>query len=60
MQAFSTLTEGDQIYVVSPGSTPDYGVFLRIENDFLIWVKNNDSRAVYAITSLEGISVYKI
>lgn len=60
MHAFDALVEGDQIHVIAQSGHRDNGVFLRIENDFLIWVKNNEGNAVYAITSLEGISVFKI
>ncbi|GEM_PF-985336 len=60
MSAFDALVEGDQIHVVSASGESDRGVFIRIENDFLIWVKNNNGCAVYAITSLEGITVYKL
>ncbi|HEY8364857.1 MAG TPA: hypothetical protein VIK84_04725 [Haloplasmataceae bacterium] len=60
MHAFDALVEGDQIHVIAQSGHHDKGVFLRVENDFLIWVKNNEGNAVYAITSLEGISVFKV
>ncbi len=60
MHAFDALVEGDQIHVIAASGHQDRGVFLRVESDFLIWVKNNEGNAVYAITSLEGISVFKI
>lgn len=60
MHAFDALVEGDQIHVISASGHQDNGVFLRVESDFLIWVKNNDGNAVYAITSLDGISIFKI
>lgn len=52
--------EGDQIHVIAASGSSDTGVFIRFETDFLIWVKNNDGTAVFAITSLDGISVFKL
>lgn len=60
MSAFAALVEGDQIHVRTASGHQDSGVFLRIESDFLIWVKNNEGNCVYAITSLEGISIFKV
>jgi len=57
---FDALVEGDQIHVIAGSGHQDAGVFLRVENDFLIWVKNNEGRAVYAITSLDAISIFKV
>jgi hypothetical protein len=60
MHAFNAFVEGDQIHVIAASGHQDNGVFLRVENDFLIWVKNNEGNAVYALTSLEGISIFKV
>ncbi|MFD0772188.1 hypothetical protein ACFQZ1_26150 [Bacillus sp. CGMCC 1.60114] len=52
------LTEGDKIRVFSAGREIDgQGVFLRIENNFLIWV---DNHANINITSLDTISIRKV
>ncbi len=60
MSVFDALVEGDQIHVITASGHQDTGVFLRVESDFLIWVKNNEGTAVYAITSLEGITIFKV
>ncbi|QVK17216.1 hypothetical protein KHQ81_09990 [Mycoplasmatota bacterium] len=60
MGVFDSLVEGDQIHVIAASGHSDTGVFLRVENDFLIWVKNNAGSAVYALTSLDGISIFKV
>lgn len=54
------FVEGDQIHVIAASGNTDCGVFIRFESDFLIWVKNNEGTAVFAITSLEGISIFKL
>lgn len=54
------LIEGDQIRVLTAGGGCDTGVFIRIESDFLIWVRNDGSSAVLAVTSLDGISINKL
>ncbi|MCP1122528.1 hypothetical protein CN326_08485 [Bacillus sp. AFS018417] len=52
------LVEGDKIRVFSAGRQIDgVGVFIRVENNFLIWVDNN---ANINITSLDTISVAKV
>ncbi|MDF2700242.1 MAG: hypothetical protein K0Q49_1798 [Haloplasmataceae bacterium] len=56
----SGLVEGDQIHVLPAGGNPDCGVFIRVEDGFLIWVKNFQGNPVLAITSLDGISIGKI
>ena len=59
--AFTTLNglvEGDRIRVFSAGREIDgQGVFLRVENNFLIWV---DNHANINITSLDEISVSRV
>ncbi len=60
MALLDAFVEGDQIHVIAASGHADTGVFLRIETDFLIWVKNNEGAAVYAFTSLEGISIFKL
>ncbi|MDM5157124.1 hypothetical protein QUF88_25915 [Bacillus sp. DX1.1] len=52
------LREGDRIAVVSGGTTIDgTGVFIRIENGFLIWV---DNAANINVTSLDVISIRRV
>ncbi|SFJ77868.1 MULTISPECIES: hypothetical protein [unclassified Bacillus (in: firmicutes)] len=59
--AFTTLNglrEGDRIRVFSAGREIDgQGVFIRVENNFLIWV---DNHANINITSLDEISVSRV
>ncbi|MCW9134093.1 hypothetical protein OF830_25180 [Bacillus paramycoides] len=52
------IREGDKIQVFSGGDLIDgVGVFLRIEDGFLIWVDNN---ANINVTSLDVISVRRV
>ncbi|MDM5185906.1 hypothetical protein QUF99_00080 [Bacillus sp. DX4.1] len=52
------LREGDKIQVFSGGDKIDgVGVFIRIEDGFLIWV---DNHANINITSLDVISVRRV
>ncbi|MEI4803477.1 hypothetical protein ACIGHG_12515 [Bacillus sp. NPDC077411] len=52
------LVEGDKIRVFSAGNEIDaQGVFIRVDNNFLIWV---DSFANINITSLDTISIRKV
>jgi len=56
----SGLLEGDQICVIPAGGGESTGVFIRVEDGFLIWAKNNNGNTVLAITNLEGISISKL
>lgn len=56
-QTLNGLVEGDQIKVLTAGGGCDTGVFIRIDNGFLIWVRNDGANAVLAVTSLQGISI---
>lgn len=56
----SGLVEGDQISVLPAGGGEDSGVFIRVEDGFLIWVRNDSGNAKLAITNLEGISIKKL
>ncbi|MGN4426233.1 hypothetical protein ACTFQN_20840 [Bacillus cereus group sp. MYBK30-1] len=52
------IREGDKIRVFSGGDQIDgVGVFIRIEDGFLIWVDNN---ANINVTSLDVISVTRV
>ncbi|MGE7635953.1 hypothetical protein ACQKMZ_27985 [Bacillus paramycoides] len=52
------IREGDKIRVFSGGDQIDgVGVFIRIEDGFLIWVDNN---ANINVTSLDVISVARV
>ena len=52
------LREGDKIEVFSGGDRIDgVGVFIRVEDGFLIWV---DNRANINVTSLDVISVRRV
>ncbi|MEI4803476.1 hypothetical protein ACIGHG_12520 [Bacillus sp. NPDC077411] len=52
------LVEGDKIRVFSAGREIDgQGVFIRVENNFLVWV---DNFANINVTSLDTISVRKV
>ncbi|PEB52169.1 hypothetical protein CON65_12805 [Bacillus pseudomycoides] len=52
------LREGDKIEVFSGGDQIDgVGVFIRVEDGFLIWV---DNRANINVTSLDVISVRRV
>ncbi|MFJ8415715.1 MULTISPECIES: hypothetical protein [Bacillus cereus group] len=52
------IREGDRINVFSGGDQIDgTGVFLRVEDGFLIWVDNN---ANLNVTSLDVISVRRV
>jgi hypothetical protein len=54
------LTEGDRIQVLGAGGGFDMGVFLRFEDGFLVWVRDNAGTALPAFTSLDGISINKL
>ncbi|PFU78431.1 hypothetical protein COK91_26775 [Bacillus cereus] len=52
------LREGDKIRVFSGGDQIDgTGVFIRVEDGFLIWV---DTAANFNVTSLDAISVQRV
>lgn len=52
------LVEGDRIRVFSAGREIDgKGVFIRVDNNFLVWV---DSHANINVTSLDAISVRRV
>ncbi|HEB2441903.1 hypothetical protein CN335_05920 [Bacillus thuringiensis] len=52
------LREGDKIRIFSGGDQIDgTGVFIRIEDGFLIWV---DTAANFNVTSLDAISVQRV
>ncbi|EJR46031.1 hypothetical protein [Bacillus paramycoides] len=52
------IREGDKIRVFSGGDQIDgVGVFIRVEDGFLIWVDNN---ANINVTSLDVISVARV
>ncbi|ENQ3105054.1 hypothetical protein SAMN04488168_1328 [Bacillus sp. 491mf] len=52
------LVEGDKIRVFSAGREIDgRGVFIRVDNNFLVWVDNN---ANINVTSLDTISIRKV
>ncbi|PFJ17279.1 hypothetical protein COD67_09935 [Bacillus cereus] len=53
------LHQGDRISVISGGGVNlGHGVFIRISNGFLIWVR--DAGNHLTITSLKGIYIEKI
>ncbi len=54
------LQEGDRILVQTPSGICEQGVFIRIEDGFLIWARNIQSAAHIAITSLDAISITRI
>lgn len=54
----NNLQEGDRITVYSAGTQLDgTGVFIRVENNFLIWV---DNAGDLVATSLDAITVVKV
>ena len=58
MATLNGLTEGDKIRVFSAGREIDgRGVFIRFEDNFLIWV---DSHANINVTSLDTINIRKV
>jgi hypothetical protein len=56
----NNLTQGDRIQVLTAGGGSDTGIFLRFEDNFLIWIQNSTGNVVQAITSLNGISISKL
>jgi hypothetical protein len=54
------LTEGDRIAVLGAGGGTDTGVFLRFEDGFLVWIRDNAGTALPAFTSLDGIAIDKL
>ncbi len=54
------LTEGNIILVQTPSGICDQGVFIRIDDGFLIWVRTIGKNSFITITSLDGITISKI
>lgn len=54
------LEEGDPILVQTPAGICEQGVFLRIEDGFLIWVRNVSGNAFITVTSLNEITITKL
>jgi len=54
------LEEGDPILVQTPSGLSDQGVFIRIEDGFLIWARSIQGQSFITITSLDGISITRI
>lgn len=54
------LVEGDQIQVLTNSGSIDTGVFLRFEDGFLIWVRNNNGNCLFSLTSVDGITISKL
>ncbi|MDF2700246.1 MAG: hypothetical protein K0Q49_1802 [Haloplasmataceae bacterium] len=54
------IDEGDRIRVISAGGLNDTGVFIRIEGNFIIWVRDDGATPDLTITSLQGISISKL
>jgi len=54
------LEEGDPILVQTPSGICEQGVFLRIDNDFLIWARTISNSSFIAITSLDSISITRL
>ncbi|HDR7660273.1 hypothetical protein [Bacillus wiedmannii] len=58
LRRLNALREGDKIRVFSDGDQIDgIGVFIRIEDRFLIWV---DAAANLNMTSLDAISIQRV
>lgn len=54
------LEEGDPILVQSASGVCDQGVFIRIEDGFLIWVRSVSGKSFITITSLDSISITRL
>lgn len=54
------LEEGDPILVQTPSGICEQGVFLRIEDGFLIWARSISGSSFIAITSLDAISITRL
>ncbi|MDF2700245.1 MAG: hypothetical protein K0Q49_1801 [Haloplasmataceae bacterium] len=59
-QTLNGLDEGDRIRVISAGGLNDTGRFIRVQDNFLIWVRDDGATPDLTITSLFGISVSKL
>ncbi len=54
------LEEGDQILVQTPAGICDQGIFIRLEDGFLIWSRATSGQAFLTITSLDEISITRL
>ncbi|QVK19614.1 hypothetical protein KHQ81_09985 [Mycoplasmatota bacterium] len=54
------LQEGDAILVQSPSGICEQGIFLRLEDNFLVWARNISGTTYIAVTSLDAISITKV
>lgn len=59
-ERLNNLEEGDSILVQTPSGICEQGVFLRIEDGFLIWARTLSGSSFIAITSLDAISITRL
>lgn len=57
---FDGIEEGSIILVQTPSGICDQGVFLRIDDGFLIWVRTVRNNSYITLTSLNGITISRL
>ena len=56
----NSIEEGDPILVQTPSGICEQGVFVRTEDNFLIWARTIAGSSFITITSLDAISITRL